>query len=580
PVIEDYLARHGPLKPARDLRYRYALELATRGDWAGFEHQYAAWYAELREPVLDCLALQARIHSGDSDALTALVPRARALWLVGRSQVDECDPVFSWLETNDLLRPVDYRDRYALAIEAESFGLARWLGRSIDERHVREATGWLSAQSDPGKFLDRHGTTPGDATRRAQLAYAAERLAWRDPVRAEQLFRKAAKRQSFSDAELAATRRQIALWSAREKIPGAAERLAALPAPAVDDEVRRWRARAALYLGDWDGLLEHVAAMPDAMRAEEEWRYWRAIALRETGGVALGAAELAALAGVRSYYGFLAADELEQPYAFSHAPLDADETGLADLATRHELVRARELFLTGLESRGRSEWDAAMATLSAAEQAQAAVLAHRWGWHSRAIATVAAIGRYDDLELRYPLPYQDAFDRGASAASVAPTWALGIARSESLFMPDVRSGAGAVGIMQLMPGTGNDLARELDLPWSGLATLTDPVLNIRLGTAYLGRMSRRFDGNRILATAAYNAGPERVSRWVPRQDPVDARIWIENIPYNETRRYVRRVLEAETIFHWRLTGETRRLADALAAVHPAEPAERVASASR
>ena len=190
------------------------------------------------------------------------------------------------------------------------------------------------------------------------------------------------------------------------------------------------------------------------------------------------------------------------------------------------------------------------------------------------------LSEYDDLELRYPLAFREAFIEYAGDAGIPPTWAFGIARSESLFMRDARSGAGAIGLMQLLPSTGREMAGNLRVPYSGMNTLVDAAVNIRLGTAYLARMAERYDGNRILATAAYNAGPQRVDQWLPAAGALDARTWIELIPYNETRRYVRRVLEAETIFHWRLYGETRRLRDQLAAVGPSGPSPRLASASR
>ena len=130
-------------------------------------------------------------------------------------------------------------------------------------------------------------------------------------------------------------------------------------------------------------------------------------------------------------------------------------------------------------------------------------------------------------------------------------------------MRDIRSSAGAVGVMQLMPGTGRQTARELKMPYSGLATLTDSTSNIRLGTYYLGKMYDRFDQNRVLATAAYNAGPHRVDDWLPESGALDARIWIENIPFNETRAYVKRVLTDEAIFYWRMTGQLRRISSEL-----------------
>ena len=243
------------------------------------------------------------------------------------------------------------------------------------------------------------------------------------------------------------------------------------------------------------------------------------------------------------------------------------------MSARRDLIRARELYRVGLDGRGRSEWDAAVAYFTPAQKAQAAILAARWGWHSRAISTAASIGEYDDLTLRYPLPFHSEFEQHAAAARISTTWAYGVARSESLFMRDVRSSAGAIGLMQLMPKTGRDVAKSLNLSYSGLDTLTDPHSNIRLGTTYLGQMSERYGGNRVLATAAYNAGPHRVDRWMPDQGWIDARIWIENIPFNETRSYVRRVMAAEMIFNWRLNGVSRRLKDELSVVGARQSAD-------
>jgi soluble lytic murein transglycosylase len=150
-------------------------------------------------------------------------------------------------------------------------------------------------------------------------------------------------------------------------------------------------------------------------------------------------------------------------------------------------------------------------------------------------------------------------------------YALGVTRSESLFMPDVRSSAGAVGLMQLMPATGRLMARSLNLPYRGLTTLTNPDINVQLGTAYLERMLDRFAQNKVLATAAYNAGPGRVERWLP-ESPLAADIWMDSIPFTETRRYVRRVLETQAIVHWRLTGQAARVSNMMPLVDPSNRA--------
>ena len=572
--IEAFLDRYGMLRPARDLRYRLALHLARSGDLAAYRDIYERYYQGRDIAKLDCLALQAELEAG---RYTRVAGRAKDLWLVGRSQVDECDPVFAYLDQEELLEPDDFRNRYELAVETRAFGLARWLAKKIDKQREDEAAQWQRAQADPERFLDRHAELEESRTAREQLVYATERLTYRDPELAHSIWQGVSAAHSFTAEQRFQTDRHIALWTARDNLPDAYPLLAALPTAAHNDEVWRWRARTSLRNGNWNRLLLDIRGMSDEERESEEWRYWRAVALERSGQVLAADAALRDLAAERSYYGFLAADELNQDYALEHSELAADEAAIAALAVRPELVRARELFFVGQDSRGRSEWDAAMRHMNTVEKRQAAILADRWGWHSRAIAGAASLGEYDDLSLRYPLVYRSLFEDSASRARISTTWAYGIARSESLFMRDVRSRAGAVGLMQLMPTTGRQVASEIRLPWSGLVTLTNPESNIRLGTSYLGQMAERYNGNRVLATAAYNAGPHRVDRWLPESGAIDARVWIENIPFNETRRYVKRVLSAQTIFHWRMTGKTRRLADELRNIESVPGSEQLAA---
>jgi soluble lytic murein transglycosylase len=561
--IEAYLDAHGALKPARDLRYRYALHLADIGHLDEYLAIYERFYQGLDDARLDCLALQAELETGRE---SRVVPRAIDLWTIGESQVNECDPVFEYLVDANHLDAVDYLRRFELAVDAREFSIARWLGKSIDQGHIDIASRWLQAQRNPESFVEKSGSLPNDESTRAQLVYAIQRITYSDPVRALELWEALSRGQRFSAEQELRTARHIALWMARDGLPGAYEQLDALPVAARNTEVTRWLARTSLRMRDWSTLVTDIEAMSAQERESEEWQYWYGIALQRTDRAVAGDTILEALAEKRSYYGFLAADELGLPYSFVDEAFVADEQRIAALGNRPDLVRARELFLVGLDSRGRSEWDAVVRRLKKEDKMQAAILADRWGWHSRAIAASAGVGDYDDLSLRYPLPYHQTFQEHARAAGISTTWAYGVARSESLFMRDVRSSAGAIGLMQLMPATGKQVARSLKLPYSGLSTLTNPSSNIRLGTSYLGQMAERYSGNQVLATAAYNAGPHRVDAWLPQAGTVDARVWIENIPFNETRAYVKRVLTAQTIFHWRMTGDVRRLSDELLVV--------------
>jgi len=561
--IEAFLDQHGTLRPARELRYRYALHLAKADSLAAYLNIYQQFYQGLEIAKLDCLALRAELDAGRQQRI---VNRAINLWTVGESQVDECDPVFAYLRAQNLLGATDYIRRFELAIEEREFSMARWLGKSIDQKHIDIAARWIRAARDPESFVRNDKQWINDAATREQLVFAIERITFSDPLLALELWEGIAKGQRFSAEQELKTARHIALWLARDNLPGAYYQLTKLPAAAQSDEVLRWRARASLRDENWKNLLLDISLMPESERGSEEWRYWRGIALRHEDRADDAVGVLTSLAGERSYYGFLAADELGQSYSLQNDAVVPDEAAIAELAKSYELIRARELFLVGQDGRGRSEWDAVVRHFKPQQKMQAAILAQRWGWHSRAITAAASVGEFDDLSLRYPLPFQNTFQQYSAEASIPLTWAYGVARSESLFMRDVRSSAGAVGLMQLMPATGRKVAKQIRLPYSGLNTLTDPGSNIRLGTTYLSQMANRFGGNRVLATAAYNAGPHRVEAWLPETGTLDARVWIENIPFNETRQYVRRVLEAETIFHWRMTRQTRRLSDEMLTV--------------
>ena len=560
--IRAFLEQHATLKPARELRYRYALQLAAEGRTSEYLDLYQQYFLNLGIAKLDCLALDAQLRTGGEQAL---VNRAQQLWLVGTSQAKECDPVFDYLRSHALLGEDLHQQRYALAIEARQFGLARYLSKPLAPDYRETATDWLAAQNQSQEFVRTHADRADSETHRRQLVFAVTQLAYRQPEIATGLWQDIRAEYAFTPAQLISVERHLALWWARRHVPGAQKMLQRLRDDAVDAEVRRWRTRTSLRQQNWNDVISGIDTMPAKERVTEQWRYWRAYALLQLGDDE-AESELQELATERSYYGFLAADELRDQYQFSHAEILLDEAAVDTLAVLPSLIRARELFYVGLDGRGRSEWDAAITQLSIDEKAQAVILAQRWGWHSRAIATATKAGTFDDLHVRFPLPYKESFAEFSTAAQVRQSWAYGIARSESLFMRDVRSSAGAIGLMQLMPATGRSAAKEINYPYAGRITLTDPVSNIRLGTYYLGQMYERFGGNKVLATAAYNAGPRNVEEWLPEAGRLDARIWIENIPYSETRKYVRRVLETDVIFNWRLTGRVRRVSSDLAAV--------------
>lgn len=572
--VDVFLDQYGTLKPARDLRYHYALSLGRSGSHSQYFELYEQFFQGMDVSRLDCLALQAEIAAGRDKRV---VNRGIDMWLVGRNQVDECDPVFDHLRDRGILDTARYQDRFELAIDARQFSLARYLAQSLPADYQHNARRWTAVVNDPVAYLKTHDKSKDGDQYRSRLLYAVQRTAYKQPGVAASLWNDVQGQYRFSKEQQNYMDRHLALWAARHGLTEATAMLRALPVDVVDKEVRRWRARTYLREHKWRALVSTISAMPPEEQIEEVWRYWLARANQQLGDHAAASSIFAELAVERSFYGFLAADHENLAYSFSNKPLIANDTTIDELQNRESLIRAHELFVVGLEGRGRSEWDAAVSMFTADQKLQASILAHNWGWHSRAISTAATIGQYDDLELRYPIPYRQEFEKHANGSNIQHSWALGIARSESLFMRDIRSSAGAIGLMQLMPETARRTARDINLKYAGLVTLTDPDSNIQLGTAYLRKMLERFDNHQVLATAAYNAGPLNVEKWLPEDGDVDALIWIENIPFTETRKYVKRVLATDTIFHWRITGETKRLTPILASVHADRKLQQVAS---
>jgi soluble lytic murein transglycosylase len=556
--LARFLRRYDNLGFTRGLRLRWARSLAARKEWERYLSVYDSYLVERDDTELDCYALQGRLATGPDDAL---VEDALVFWLSAYSQPKACDPLFDYLAEVDAITPAIRHERITLALEAGQVSLARYLARPLPDTERQRIEAWARMQRDPERSLRDPSAFDDSADDQRLVAYGLKRLARRDPRKADA--RLAEYRDRVLTAEqAAAVERDVALTAARRYMPEARGFLGD-PVYGEDTLVTQWRIRLALRDTDWAEALDALAALPEAERDEDHWRYWWAWSMAETGREGEAEPLLKELAGERHYYGFLAADRLEVDYAFGHAPAKPDEEMIAELARRPEIARTRELYLTGLFGRGRLEWSAAMKDLDEDERVQASILAHRWGWHSRAIRTASRYGLENDLELRFPLPWQEDFQRLSKRVSIDPTWAYGVARSESLFMPDVASHAGAIGLMQLMPATGKETARKNNIRYDNRYSLMDPAKNIALGTSYLAEMLARFDNNRVLATAAYNAGPHRVTRWQPDYDGMPATVWAESIPFKETREYVRRVLAAETVFAWRMNGNAERLSDSM-----------------
>jgi soluble lytic murein transglycosylase len=417
------------------------------------------------------------------------------------------------------------------------------------------AGGWLELRQRP----ERIKTLPAFNLQHPQLpnilAYGIKRLALNDAAGAVDVWQTLRATQPFTAAHITAVNRSLALALAAQNDPQASVWLGALDSNEEDQRVRERRVLLAMNSGDWSATLTWISQLSVEEQTSSRWRYWQARALGQLGFPEQAAGLYARLIG-RDYYGFLAADRLGQPYTLIHRPLLFSAEDMAVVERMAGIARAREFYALGRLPDTRREWNYTLQNLDEPLKLRAAQLAHSWGWRDGAIFTLAQAPRQDDLELLFPLDHREHVELRAKDSAIDPAWAFAIMRQESAFVADARSPVGALGLMQLMPATARMVAKELKMKLKNIDNLLLPEVNVRLGTAYLRTGLDRFAANPVLATAAYNAGVGRVRQWLPAPcNTISAELWVENIPFKETRDYVRRVMAFTVIYQYRLGGE-------------------------
>ncbi|WP_168187724.1 transglycosylase SLT domain-containing protein, partial [Pseudomonas sp. HMSC75E02] len=254
------------------------------------------------------------------------------------------------------------------------------------------------------------------------------------------------------------------------------------------------------------------------------------------------------LARERDFYGFLAADRINAPYQLNNRPVSISPQVMQRVRNAASTRRALEFYARGDVISARREWYYAARVFNRDELLAQARMAYDMQWYFPAIRAISQAQYWDDLDIRFPVAHRDSLLREARNRDLHPSWVFAITRQESAFMSDARSGVGATGLMQLMPATAKETSKKFGIPLAGPQQLIVPDLNIRLGAAYLSQVQGQFNGNRVLATAAYNAGPGRVRQWLKDARHLSFDVWVESIPFDETRQYVQNVLSYAVIY--------------------------------
>ncbi len=541
--IQDFLTRYADTPLAPRLRARWLDHLAKKGRWS----EYLEFFESTKTIRRRCDYLHALIITGHRDTAFEQVPR---LWLHGRSQPKSCDPVFkAWRSAGRLTKELTWR-RIALAMDKGETRLARYLKGYLPKNEQTWVEHWIGLRDKPARILDRKRFAATHPRRNEILLYGLNRLARRDADKAETTWKQLQARYKFNTGEHARGERILAYAHIRHRRPNVLARLDRVN-PGDDLKLHRKRILSALQHGDWRRVLSRISDLPEQERESETWRYWRGRALLALCRDDEARTVLKEVARDRTYHAFLAAELIGDEYYLKHTALDVHPGIMRQVMVQPGVLRARELRALGRHLDARREWWALTRGMGPGELMAAALLASNWGWSDQAIFTLARSDYWDDLELRFPLEHLDLLERHARDNGLTLPWVLALVRQESAFGPRAHSHAGARGLMQLMPRTARSVAKKLGKPRPRMRDLFRPETNIPLGTAYLGQVYKRLYRHPVLATAAYNAGPHRVTRWLPARGQ-DADIWVESIPFKETRKYVQRVMAYAVIYEKRL----------------------------
>ncbi|NOX75712.1 MAG: transglycosylase SLT domain-containing protein [Gammaproteobacteria bacterium] len=552
--LTHFLTAYADVPVADALRRKILKFSARRGHWKRFLQFYTP-QASIR---LQCRYLYALIRTGQAETA---YPAIQSLWLSGQSRPKTCDRTFrAWRAAQPPSADLVWR-RLSLALAEGHRTLARFLTRALPRADKKLAKLWIRLHRTPqqlSNYLNLLKNSPHPYASHILLS-TLKRLAARNPHRAEKLWFDPKRSFSIDQQAQYAFIQTLAIAKARRHQPGASEWLSIIPPQQLTDTARAWRVRSALRQSNWPAALTALDALRPETQKKDRWRYWRARILEQLGKKTAAMAHYTRLAQRRSYYGFLAADHTGLPYALGSTPYRASASELFELSQHTAMRRARELFILGRKVPARREWHRLSRNLDERQRLTASKIAQLWGWADQSILTMASTAYRDDIDLRFPLLFQQEVESHSKRKHIDPAWTYGVIRRESAFMTDARSPKGAIGLMQLMPATAKSMATASRARYRGSSQLILANTNLALGTLYLQKMMHRFGGQTVLATAAYNAGARRIDQWLPNESGLDAARWIESIPYRETREYVTSVLAFTVIYADRLGQQPQRL---------------------
>lgn len=540
-TAKDFMARAKGTPLAARFQTVYLKQLGKRRHW----NRFLSLQSSVPHSIsLQCYFYRAKLAKGERSLAWA---GARKLWVYGKSRPDACDALFSrWQKAGKRTDELVWQ-RSVLAFDARQTALLKYLA-TLGSPALKARTKLLSeVYSKPEKLLTTQWSS-NSVYAKDIVAHGLKRLASLQPKKALASYAPLAAKMGLSVNENNAIMAALASRIISRELHGMTPWLDNIALPALgDNKLTTRRLRWQLSEQDWRGFEQVLAHLTPSEANKSRWRYWRAMIADRQGDKPAAKKVFTELAKERGYYAFLSAEALGQPYELNDKP-PIVEAGVDLKVLQPALLRVAELLHHNDSSFALMEWQRLLANGDKSTQKALAQEALDKGWYRMSIAAANRAGEHNWLAARFPQPFTKTFQHHAQQWNVPLTELMSIARRESAFLPQARSRVGARGLMQLMPATGKQVARKLGRRYS-TSKLYQVDENITLGSAYYKELLDRYQGNRVLALAAYNAGMHRVDRWHKKdQATLPVNLWVDTIPFKETRAYVQAVLAYNVVF--------------------------------
>lgn len=558
--VRDFLTRYDELPFANRLRVEWLKRLGKQEEWKTFLEEFPQVTSE--DAMVECYAALGKAASGDSKALNA----ARPLWFSPNMQPDSCNALYDTMIRSGTLTPDDIWERVRLALGEGKITVAKAVFQRLPQFEASNLKFFDTAYENPQRALEKKTFTTQTRLGRELNLYAIERVSRSQPELGLKVWQDL--KSGYSEKDQRYLWGRMALLAARRHDSLALEWFEHAQGAELTDEQVVWKARAALRARKWKVLKAVIENMPEDMRDDQAWQYWYGRALKETGQVVEANKAWLPLSRERTFYGLLAEEDLGEIIGVPPVSYKATAQDIREAQNIPGVQRALELNRFDMRWESRSEWVKAMQGLDDRQLIAAAEVAFREELYDIAINTAEKTKVTHDFVMRYPTPYRKIMDTYVRENDLDEAWVYGLIRQESRFVSSARSGVGASGLMQVMPSTAKWIAKRLGMDSYNQGMINELDTNIQFGTHYLRYALDQMDGQALMATAAYNAGPGRARRWAT--EPMEGAIYAETIPFSETRGYVQKVMSNAYFYAHRLGIQVKTLKQRLGRIGSSE----------